>query len=97
MRYWVYINEKVTGPYEEDALAGVKNFTPDTLICAEDAGPGGNQEWVKASSLFEFGDAQKTSTTEMYASKNNASAAGRVVNAADAQANQILLNKIAYP
>jgi len=95
MRYWVYINEKVTGPYEEDALADVKGFTPDTLICAEDVGPNGNQEWVKASSLFEFGDSQKTSTTGMYAdNKNTATSTGRVVNAADAQANQILLNKI---
>lgn len=54
MRYWVYISDKVEGPFEEDKLVTLKGFTPDTLICAEDAAAGGNQEWVKASSIFEF-------------------------------------------
>lgn len=61
MRYWVYINDKVDGPFEEMKLADVAGFTPDTLICAEDAN-GGNQEWVKASSIFEFDEATKTMT-----------------------------------
>lgn len=54
MRYWVYINDKVEGPFEEDKLVTLKGFTPETLICSEDAASGGNQEWVKASSVFEF-------------------------------------------
>ncbi len=54
MRYWVYINDKVEGPFEEDKLVTLHGFTPDTLLCAEDAANGGNQEWVKASSIFEF-------------------------------------------
>nr|QGT50665.1 hypothetical protein Elusimicrob1349_1350 [uncultured Elusimicrobia bacterium] len=54
MRYWVYINDKVEGPFEEEKLVTLQGFTPDTLICAEDAANGGNQEWAKASSIFEF-------------------------------------------
>lgn len=54
MRYWVYINDKVDGPYEEDKLVTLPGFTPDTLICAEEIAAGGSQEWVKASSIFEF-------------------------------------------
>ncbi len=54
MRYWVYINEKVDGPYDENSLVTLKGFTPDTLICSEEVASKGGQEWVKASSIFEF-------------------------------------------
>ena len=62
MRYWVYINDKVEGPFEEEKLADVKGLSPDTLICSEEVEEGGSQEWVKASSLFEFDEATKTMT-----------------------------------
>lgn len=54
MRYWVYINDKVEGPYEEDKLVTVPGFSPDTLICSEEVQAGGEQEWVKASAVFAF-------------------------------------------
>lgn len=54
MRYWVYINDKVDGPYDEDKLVTLQGFTPDTLICSEEVASSGGQEWVKASSIFEF-------------------------------------------
>ena len=54
MRYWVYINDKVDGPFDEDKLVTLQGFTQDTLICSEDTANSGNQEWVKASSIFEF-------------------------------------------
>ena len=54
MRYWVYINDKVDGPYEETNLVTLEGFTPDTLICSEEVASNGGQEWVKASSIFEF-------------------------------------------
>lgn len=60
MRYWVYINDKVEGPYEEDKLVTLQGFTPDTLICSEEIAAGGTQEWVKASSIFEFDQVEKT-------------------------------------
>lgn len=54
MKYWVYINNKVTGPFAEDKLVTLDGFTPDTLICSEEAANSGNQEWAKASTIFEF-------------------------------------------
>ena len=54
MRYWVYIDEKVAGPYEEADLATLPVFTQETLICSEDSASSGTQEWQKASSVFEF-------------------------------------------
>ena len=62
MRYWVYINDKVDGPFDEDKVAVLDGFTPDTLICSEEIEEGGSQEWVKASSVFEFDEATKTMT-----------------------------------
>lgn len=60
MRYWVYINDKVEGPYEEAKLVTLQGFTPDTLICSEEVASGGGQEWVKASNIFEFDQVEKT-------------------------------------
>ncbi len=54
MKYWVYLSDKVTGPFTADNLVTLDGFTPDTLICSEDAANSGKQEWVKASSVFEF-------------------------------------------
>ena len=54
MKYWVYINNKVDGPYDETSLVTIEGFTPDTLICSETVASSGGQEWVKASSVFEF-------------------------------------------
>ena len=60
MRYWVYINDKVEGPHDEDKLVTLQGFTPETLICSEDVAASGSQEWVKASSIFEFDQIEKT-------------------------------------
>ena len=60
MRYWVYINDKVEGPFTEDRLVMLEGFTPDTLICSEDTANSGNQAWVKASTVFEFDEVDNT-------------------------------------
>ena len=44
MRYWVYINDKVDGPYDETNLVTLQGFTPDTLICSEEVASNGGQE-----------------------------------------------------
>ncbi len=54
MRYWVYINDKVEGPYEETDLVTVPGFTPETMVCSEEAASNGGQEWKKANAVFEF-------------------------------------------
>ena len=65
MKYWVYINNKVDGPYDENDLATLEGFTPETLICSEEVASKGGQEWVKASSVFEFDEepAQQSAPT----------------------------------
>ncbi|MBR3632020.1 MAG: hypothetical protein IKN49_03020 [Elusimicrobiaceae bacterium] len=91
MKYWVYINDKVVGPYEEGQLASLEGFSPDTLICAD----GGNQEWVKANSVFDFG-ATNTSAApaaqEMPVQQATASTAAQATM--DAAAVQVLIDKI---
>ncbi len=64
MRYWVYINDKVDGPYDETNLVTLQGFTPDTLICSEEVASNGGQEWVKASSVFEFDEVPVNEPTE---------------------------------
>ncbi len=54
MKYWVYINDKVDGPYEGEKLATLQGFTPDTLICSETDASSGQQAWAKASEVFDF-------------------------------------------
>ena len=54
MKYWVYINDKVDGPYDGDNLVTLDGFTPDTLICSEADASSGKQTWVKASTIFDF-------------------------------------------
>lgn len=105
MRYWVYINDKVDGPYEEDKLVTLEGFTPETLICSEEIEEGGSQEWVKASSIFEFDEAAKTMTRAPLTEAELDAAAGKTADvtatspitaapAADASATRILIEKI---
>lgn len=65
MRYWVYINDKVDGPYEEDKLVTLNGFSQDTLICSEEVASNGGQDWVKASSVFEFDEVPLQQETQM--------------------------------
>lgn len=54
MKYWVYINDKVDGPYDGEKLVTLDGFTPDTLICSEAEASSGKQAWTKASTIFDF-------------------------------------------
>ncbi|MBR4682403.1 MAG: hypothetical protein IKP06_03775 [Elusimicrobiaceae bacterium] len=76
MRYWVYINDKVAGPFTEDKLVTLNGFTPDTLICSEDSANSGNQEWVKASTVFEFDEVTPESAAADAATPATAAADG---------------------
>ena len=107
MRYWVYINDKVDGPYEEDKLVTLQGFTPDTLICAEEIAAGGSQEWVKASSIFEFDQVQQPANqplpaeevfnTQTAHSEPLASEQTLRVDASDSgDVNKLLLEKIDF-
>ena len=99
MRYWVYINDKVEGPYEEDKLVTLPGFTPDTLICAEEIAAGGSQEWIKASSIFEFDKIEQTinqplPSPEVFQTQRAASAGQSSQQAAGTDITQLLLEKM---
>ncbi|MDR0292428.1 MAG: hypothetical protein LBI01_06730 [Elusimicrobium sp.] len=66
MRYWVYINDKVAGPYEENKIPAVEGFTPDTLICSEIIEEGASQEWIPASSVLRIPDLLTDNVSERH-------------------------------
>jgi hypothetical protein len=49
MRYWIYINSEIKGPFTKEELGGVAGYTPETLICPETPPDGKTQEWQPAS------------------------------------------------
>lgn len=93
MRYWVYINDKVEGPFAEDKLVTLQGFTPDTLICSEDTANSGNQEWVKASAIFEFDQPEPVAPANT-AAPAVAAAAAPMAAAASTDATSVLLAKL---
>jgi len=54
MRYWVYVDDKVTGPFEENQIPALEGFKPDTLVCPEIIEEGAAQEWVPANSVLQL-------------------------------------------
>ncbi|MFA5160613.1 MAG: hypothetical protein WC421_00035 [Elusimicrobiales bacterium] len=52
MRYWVYINNGIKGPFEKAELNSVEGFTQETLICPETPPDGKTQEWQPASAVL---------------------------------------------
>ena len=50
MKYWVYINSQILGPYEKEQFSQVPGFTPETMVCPENP-PDGKQEWLPAMSV----------------------------------------------
>lgn len=54
MRYWLFVDEAMLGPYEADQLKGVSRFTPETLVCPE--GAIGGSDWVPARTRGELAE-----------------------------------------
>ncbi len=82
MRYWVYINDKVDGPYDENKLVTLSGFSKDTLICSEEVASGGGQEWVKASSIFEFDEVPVQDTAVQTPAVDNSATAASTAQTA---------------
>lgn len=53
MRYWVYINDKVSGPFEQEKIVKLAGFTPQTLVCSEIIQEGEAQEWIPAENVLD--------------------------------------------
>ncbi len=94
MKYWVYINNKVTGPFSEDKLVTLDGFTPDTLLCTDEAANSGKQEWVKASSIFEFEEPAPEPAPTAAAAPAQTAAPTPAVSGADASLTAALLAKL---
>lgn len=54
MRYWVYTNNEVQGPFETRELAAKPGFSGSSLVCPEAAGGGQAAEWKEASNYPEI-------------------------------------------
>lgn len=54
MRYWLFVDEAMLGPYEADQLRGVSRFSPETLVCPE--GAVGGSDWVPARTRSELAE-----------------------------------------
>ncbi|NLO92598.1 MAG: hypothetical protein GX410_11500 [Elusimicrobia bacterium] len=56
MKYWVYINNQILGPYEKEQFSQIQGFTPESMVCPENP-PDGKQEWQPASTVLNSAQA----------------------------------------
>jgi streptogramin lyase len=49
VRYWIYWNDLVQGPFEPGELASLRAFTTDLMVCEET-----NQDWTPAAAVSEL-------------------------------------------
>src|SRR5262249_18412487 len=49
VRYWIYWNDRVQGPFETEELRSLRAFTPELPVCEED-----RQEWSPAAAITEL-------------------------------------------
>jgi len=52
-KYWVYLDDKVSGPYTVDQMIRLRGFSKQTRICEED-GSGNPQKWISPADLPEL-------------------------------------------
>lgn len=51
MRYWVFQNFRVTGPFEADALGRIAGFSAITLVCPDRSSGMDAEDWLRAGSV----------------------------------------------
>lgn len=54
MRYWVFQNFRVTGPFEVDALGRIAGFSPTTLVCPDLNSGMDAESWTRAGTVPEL-------------------------------------------
>jgi hypothetical protein len=54
MKYWVYINNEIKGPFEKEELIKLDGFNKDTLICPQSPVEEETKEWKEASQFPEI-------------------------------------------
>jgi hypothetical protein len=57
MRYWVYQDARVQGPFSKEDLASVQGLDQDSLVCQADSSGGAKEgDWTAMSDLSELAD-----------------------------------------
>ncbi len=54
MKYWVYIDNEIKGPFEKEELLKLPGFNSSTLICPQSPVEEETKEWKEAGSFPEF-------------------------------------------
>src|SRR5437660_1484781 len=52
MRYWIWWNDLIQGPFELDEVTSLKAFSEDLLVCMED-----REDWLPASRVADLSSA----------------------------------------
>ena len=56
MRYWVFQNNQVTGPYGREELANVASFSAESLVCPEGRRWTQMGDWQRAGVVAELAE-----------------------------------------
>ena len=54
MRYWVYQNSRVAGPFDRQELSALRGLTAETLVCPEHSGGMEEKDWASVGSIEEL-------------------------------------------
>ncbi|MFH1725032.1 MAG: hypothetical protein ABII00_10480 [Elusimicrobiota bacterium] len=54
MRYWLYRDDKVTGPFDRESLRRCEGFSEESLVCPERYRIGGPGDWLRAAVVPEL-------------------------------------------
>ena len=52
MRYWIWWNDLIQGPFEQDELVSLRAFSEDLLVCMED-----REEWLPVGRIADLASA----------------------------------------
>lgn len=67
MRYWLYSEGNIIGPYSVEELAALPSFSPTSLVCPESSTGTNPQDWRNAYEIKEIADLVKVGIlTEKY-------------------------------
>ncbi|MBI4656575.1 MAG: hypothetical protein HY746_07505 [Elusimicrobia bacterium] len=63
MKYWVYVNNEITGPYDKEKLFELSDFGPSTLVCPQTPVGEKTEDWKEAINFPEIAAAFNSQNT----------------------------------
>jgi hypothetical protein len=54
LKYWVYKDSRILGPFEKDAFAGLPGVDSSTLVCAGESAAAGEGDWRPAGDVSDL-------------------------------------------